>query len=298
VSTADVYTRAAMTFDLLKAGGVEIFAILDADDDTDPVDEVFPGWPAGEHERYGSIYPSLYGAKDTWRFICRGWLLHHGGGKILFDTGIGVGDAPGRVWLGSDGRLGSTLVETGTAPADIDTVVISHVHDDHIGGAVDANGSPAFPNARYMIHRADVEWQRAAANEDDYARDVWEQLIEPLEAGGVLDTVEGNLALSSETSLEHAPGHTPGHQIMWVGGDDDRILITADAFNHPAQLDHPDYPSGPDNDPIMAASTRRRLLAELAAAPRMIFAPTHFGEAFGRMATGPSHAVIWEPLRP
>jgi glyoxylase-like metal-dependent hydrolase (beta-lactamase superfamily II) len=287
-----------MNHERLQAGSVEIFAILDSDGDTDPVEEVFPDWPAGELARYGSIYPKLYGANNTWRFICRGWMLRHESGQILFDTGIGLGDAPGAAWFGSDGQLHARLAEVGTSPAEIDTVVISHTHDDHIGGTVGADGSPAFPNARYLIQTSDLEWQRPSGDESDEDRELWDKLLGPLEAAGVLDAIEGSRALAPEISIELAPGHTPGHQVMWVGSDGDRVLITADAFNHPAQLDHPDYPSAPDDDRITAAATRRRLLAELAAAPGMIFAPTHFGEAFGRMATGADHSVMWEPLRP
>jgi hypothetical protein len=71
--------------------------------------------------------------------------------------------------------------------------------------------------------------------------------------------------------------------------------VSADTFNHPAQLSHPDWPSGPDASPVQAAVTRRAVIAEILAHPGTIVAPTHFTESFGQIQTGPDGLAGWVP---
>jgi glyoxylase-like metal-dependent hydrolase (beta-lactamase superfamily II) len=289
-----------MPFDRISVGHVEVFALLDGVRDIDThITEAFPGSPPDELLAHRSRHPGIYGEGDCWRLAIRAWLIRHADGLILVDTGIGQATAPGVEWFGATGELHTALSEAGSAASDIGTVVISHVHDDHVGGTVDTDGAPAFPNARYLIHHADIEWLREAAKEDDEDRAVWETLLAPLEDAGAIDALDGDKTLAPGISVHHAPGHTPGHQIVRIAGDDGtRALIAADTFNHPAQLAHPDWPSAPDDDHAMAAATRRSVLAELAADPATTIAPTHFGEAFGHMVTGADHSAAWEPLSP
>jgi glyoxylase-like metal-dependent hydrolase (beta-lactamase superfamily II) len=70
-----------------------------------------------------------------------------------------------------------SLAESGTAPGDIEVVVLTHVHDDHIGGTVTAQGEPAFPNARYVVNRIDLEWLEDLAQETDEDHAVWDKLV-------------------------------------------------------------------------------------------------------------------------
>jgi glyoxylase-like metal-dependent hydrolase (beta-lactamase superfamily II) len=87
-------------------------------------------------------------------------------------------------WYPAPGKLLGSLAESGTAPGDVDVVVITHVHDDHIGGTVTAQGGPAFPNARYMVNRIDLEWLEAFTRKTDEDRAVWDLLLAPPESRG------------------------------------------------------------------------------------------------------------------
>jgi len=184
---------------------------------------------------------------------------------------------------------------TGVAPSDIDTVVISHTHDDHIGGTVAPDGTPAFPNARYVIQAADVATERAWADQDEEGRELWERLLQPLIDGGVLDQIEGDRTLTDLLRLQHLPGHTPGHQVLHVQDAGARLVLTGDTWNHPGQLAHPEWPSGPDADHDQAAAARRLLLPQLTAEPPAIVGPTHFAEAFGTIVSGPDGTPEWAP---
>jgi glyoxylase-like metal-dependent hydrolase (beta-lactamase superfamily II) len=260
-------------------GSIDVTAIVDADLELDPIAEAFPGVPADALLAENEAAASVRTANGNWRLRVRAWLLRHPAGLLLIDTGIGGPTSPTQAWVPRPGALIERLVELGAPAAAISTVVITHVHDDHIGGLLDRIEEPAFPNARHVVQRADLEWQRALGRENDEEEAIW-NLLAPLETREMLDVIEGDHALADGIELHHLPGHTPGHQIVRIEGGDARLTISADTWNHPLQLEHPEWPSGPDNDHAGAADARRALRAELAAHPGTLVAPTHFAEPF------------------
>jgi glyoxylase-like metal-dependent hydrolase (beta-lactamase superfamily II) len=273
-------------------GRVQVTAITDGAEDIGPITESFPAIPAEDLLSDRDRFPGLYGADDAWHIFIRVWLIRHPGGLLLMDTGVGHAD-----WFPATGRLPEALAAAGVAPTDVDTVVISHTHDDHIGGNVTPQGTPAFPNARYMIQFADVATERAWAQEAEENREMWDQLLQPLIDADVLDQVDGDHVLTDLLRLQHAPGHTPGHQILHAEDAGARLVLTADTWNHPGQFAHPEWPSGADADHDLAAATRRSLLATLTADPPATLAPTHLAEAFGTVITGPDGVPEWTPHR-
>ena len=277
----------------MRIGQVAVTALVDGRQDIGPIVEEFPDVPAEDLLAMRDRYPGIYGQDAAWRLTVRAWLIRHPGGLLLMDTGVGNAD-----WFPAPGRLMEELAGSGVAAADIDTVLISHIHDDHIGGTMIAEDTPAFPNARYMLQAADVDAQRTWAAQSEEDRDIWDRLLHPLLAGGVLDQVDGDSAITDLVRLQHAPGHTPGHQILHVEDAGERLVITADTWNHPGQFAHPDWPSGADADHAAAAATRRALLPILTADPAALLAPTHFAEPFGRVVSGRSGALEWVPHTP
>jgi glyoxylase-like metal-dependent hydrolase (beta-lactamase superfamily II) len=277
----------------VTVGAVEISALLDVDVPDEPMADAFPGAPADELAAARSTYPTIYNPDGTWRLSVRAWLMRHRGGVLLLDTGVGPETSPAMAWCPKVGAVRTTLAEVDAAPDEIDTVVISHSHHDHIGGVLVADGAPAFPRARYVIQRADHEWERDAARDGD--NPTWSTLLEPLASAGVLDVIDGDHPLTGSIELHHAPGHTPGHQVVRVSSGGARALLSADTWNHPAQLAHPGWWSGSDDDHERAEATRRDLLTELMHEPETILAPTHFAEAFGRVRQGPDGSAVWEP---
>ncbi len=268
-----------MTHATRSIGSIQVTSIVDADFPAGPIAETFPAVPADALLSDDADASGVRTEDDQWRIFVRAWLIRHPGGVLLFDTGIGGPTSPTQGWAPTTGALLAELSELGVSPGDVGTVALSHVHDDHIGGLLDPDGAPAFPNARHIVQRADVEWLRALAPESDEDRAVW-GLVAPLEDAGVLDPIEGDRGVADGVELHHLPGHTPGHQILRVVAGGERLTISADTWNHPAQLAHPEWPSGPDNDHAGAAEARRLLRRELADHPGTIVAPTHLAQPF------------------
>ncbi len=268
-----------MTSATRTIGSIEVTAIIDADLELDPIADAFPQVPVDALLADDEAAASVRTAEGNWRLRVRAWLIQHPSGLVLVDTGIGGPESPTSAWVPQPGMLLERLGELGAQPADIPTVVITHVHDDHIGGLLDEAGRPAFPNARHILQRADLEWQRALGSEDDDERAIWE-LLAPLESGGTLAVIEGDHTLADGIELHHLPGHTPGHQIVRLQAGGGRLTISADTWNHPLQLAHPGWPSGPDNDHAGAAEARRALREEIEAHHGTVVAPTHFAEPF------------------
>jgi glyoxylase-like metal-dependent hydrolase (beta-lactamase superfamily II) len=177
--------------------------------------------------------------------------------------------------------------------------VSTHVHDDHVGGAVvfiDGEPAPAFPRATYLLQRADRTWQAELAREEAEDREIDELLVQPLERSGQLTLIDGDHQVAEGVDLHPAPGHTPGHQVVRLHSRGARAILTGDTFNHPVQIPHPDRASGTDAVPAQAAATRRAVLAEVLSHPGTTIAPTHLAEPFGRIGSGPDGLAGWRPL--
>ena len=276
-----------------RIGAVEAISLCDGVVTGGDADPSFPGARPEIWAEVRQRYPETVEG-DAWRLHVHCTVLRVNGRTALFDAGIGPETAPAFAWTGARGALDRELEAAAVAGGDVGAVVISHVHDDHLGWTVDAaTARPRFENARYLIHRADVEMMRGATDEED--RRIYEGTLEPLERLGALDVTEDAVELLPGVLIEHAPGHTPGHQVARIDSEGERALISADLVNSPVMLLQPGVNGDTDGDPAMAWETRRRYL-ELAADEERVVIPTHFPEPFGRFARdGDRFAWVPEP---
>ena len=195
---------------------------------------------------------------DTWRVHIGCYLLSSGGRTLLVDTG--VGPAPDPFFGGLRGNLMDELKANGVSPEDINTVFLSHLHPDHVGWNLTANRKPTFPNARYVMHKADWDAFQTPEVQQAFPFAFVDQTLTPLQALDILDLLSGEHPLTEEVVAIPTPGHTPGHMSILISSGGEKALILGDALVHPAQVSQPDWLFGFDMDAQGAAATRKELL--------------------------------------
>lgn len=188
-------------------------------------------------------------------------LIQTGGHVMLVDAGAGDSSA-------TTGAIVARLEMEGVRPKDVDTVLLTHAHPDHIGGAVDPLGRPVFPNARYVLSEAELDfWSASRVNINALRVPDFVKSVMAATARRCLDALRHQLEpLASEREIIPgvralpSPGHTPGHLSVLLASGNERLLHLGDAALHPLHLEHPDWENGFDLAPQSAASSLQSLL--------------------------------------
>lgn len=210
------------------------------------------------------------------------YLVRSQGSTILVDTGMGPvpEDAPDSSW----GELLNSFQAAGVRTEEVDIVVMTHLHRDHVGwNMVSENDRylPVFPNARYVLSRKDWEATRMPEYAERFptaSTKLW-----PLEELGILDVVEGEYAINGELTALPTPGHTPGHMSVLISSQGQKGIIVGDALHSPAQVQEWEWCSRADLDPDQARASRWRLV-EQSLNEGTLLAAGHFpAPGFGRV---------------
>jgi len=183
---------------------------------------------------------------------------------VLVDAGAGQELAA--QWQEPVGRTRAELSSEGVATDDVQLVVITHAHPDHVGGLLE-RADPTFPRARHVLARA--EWMYW--HSDDLAGPSAEMglfvrsCLDELEHGGVLELLDGDAEVAPGIHAFATPGHTPGHISVLVRSQDETMLIAGDAILTEWSFEHPDWFGPGEVDPRLTVTTRRGLVARAAA---------------------------------
>lgn len=268
----------------LQVGNVEIVALSDMNLPFPmPLTQLFPDAPAEAWGPYKERYPDAF-EQDHMLIEIGCYLLRCPGRTILIDTGYGEG--PIEAIGGRRGELMDDLTGKGVKPEEIDTVFISHLHSDHVGWNVvgpDSDPRPAFPNARYVFHQADLDHFRRADIQAASTFPFMDRCVETIARLGLVDTLTADTDLTPEVRALHTPGHTPGHMSILVSSQGDEALIQGDVFVHPAQVTEDDWNCHFDYDWPVATDTRRKMLDETGAKGTRVVSCHFPAPGFGRV---------------
>lgn len=262
--------------DSYRVGDARVMAILDGRAPFPAT--LFQGLEQSEVERLlrtGGEGSQDAQGKFAWGGSVWAFLVDVGGKRVLVDTGGGSAMAA----MGA-GRLAGRLQAAGVTPASIDAVVISHMHGDHVGGLLDAEGRPYFPNATLHIHADEAGFwgdpaRGAAAPADQRAGyDAARRMLD--EYRGKLSLFRGRATIVPGFTAEPLIGHTPGHTVYRLRSAGRDMAFIGDMIHSLAvQMPKPATTLVFDND-AAAARTGRLAFLRANAGRRTIFAGPHF----------------------
>jgi glyoxylase-like metal-dependent hydrolase (beta-lactamase superfamily II) len=263
-------------FHRLRVGAVDVTAISDGYLPVDP-----KLLPKSTSEEVAPLLEAAGLPQGPLRASINAFIIDTPGRRVLIDAGLGPGLAD------TAGRFRDNLAAAGVTPESVDVILLTHLHRDHVRGISDHNGEAVFPNARVVLHEAELSFWTDEAEESRapaFAKQYFpiaRAALQPyaartstfFEAGDVLGAIEA----------VPAPGHPPGHTMYRVVSGGSSLLIAADIVHMPVlQFPRPDWSIALDVDGELAAKTRCRVL-DAAVVDRELVTGMHFtSSGFGR----------------
>ncbi|MEX3959107.1 MBL fold metallo-hydrolase [Trinickia sp. EG282A] len=249
--------------------------LLFPDFDPATIDE-HRSWLAGDH---------LDAAEENFLLSVHTWVVRSGGRIILVDTASG--NHKDRPFSAIFHQLNTPYLErlalAGVKPEDVDLVLLTHLHVDHVGWnthLVDGKWVPTFPNARYVFATREREFFATPAGEK--RRMVFEDSVLPVIEAGLAEEIgaEGGEYLPG-IRFHPTPGHSVGHMSIEIESAGERALFTGDVWHHPIQAYHPDWSSMFCADRDGANRSRRWVLERAAQTGASVFTPHFAGPSAG-----------------
>lgn len=248
-------------------GKVKIIQIIEIEAG-DVIQETIPKAKHEEIQKIKWLVPDFANEDGSLKALVQSFVIDTDKKKILVDTCVGNDKTRTDIeaWSNLQEDFLGRLQRTGYNPEDIDIVLCTHLHFDHVGWntkLIDGEWVPTFTNARYLFSEEEYNyWLRKPEKEiaDDHAG--FNDSVVPIMEAGLADLVINDHQVCQEVRLIPTPGHTPAHVSVLVESDDEKAVITGDVMHHPCQLHHSDWETVADTDPDKATDTRRKFLSK------------------------------------
>lgn len=244
----------------MMLGDVEVTALSDGTHVMDANELLDPG-------KAQTIQQSLKAADlpPAYEWSFNGYLVNTGSKLVLIDTGAGN-------FMGSDlGKLAGRIKAAGYSPEQIDEIYLTHMHLDHLGGLVAADGKPVFPNATVRAGKADADFWLSKAQRDKAPADaqsffdIAQKALGPYVKSGHFKPIAADGEVVPGIRSMSLSGHTPGHTGYVIESKGQKLLVWGDTLHVQAvQFAHPDVVIKFDSDSASAEKVRERVLADAA----------------------------------
>jgi glyoxylase-like metal-dependent hydrolase (beta-lactamase superfamily II) len=257
---------------------------------TYPVRDIFPEFTdthLAEHRSW--LAPHHYDpVSGRIKLSVHSWLVQVGGKKILIDSCCGNNKVnPGRpFWNMLNVVYLGRLAAAGARPAEIDLVMCTHLHHDHVGWNTrqqDGKWVPTFPNARYVFSKPDIDYfSRLDADPKEGPAELgtFRECVVPILEYGKADLVSGGPhRLDDFIEIDSAPGHSPGHVFFKLESKGARAAFIGDVWHHLLQVYYPNWNFPKNSDAAQARVSRRKVLDWCASHDALVF-PGHVGAPF------------------
>lgn len=249
----------------------------------------FPDWDPAVVDRHRDwLLPAHYDEASGWlKLSVHSWLLKIGGKTILIDTCVGNHKPrPHRPkWHLMETKYFDRLKAAGVEPDQLDMVMCTHLHVDHVGWNTRLDNGrwvPTFRNAKYVFSRADYD-HYLKLDSDPKTGPVnagsFRDSVLPVVEAGLTQMVDGAARLDENLTVEPAPGHTPGTIAIKFDSRGEKALFCGDILHHALQVYHPEWNSFACADAAGARKSRREALEHCAGSGARLM-PCHFGAPF------------------
>lgn len=229
-----------------------------------------------------------------------GWLVKHDGKIYLIDTGIGKGKTRASPLFNQlDSPYLLRLEEQGVKPEQVDYVLMTHIHTDHVGWNThfkDGKWLPTFPNARYVFPQEGYEFYLTAAGRAVPGYAAFEDSVLPIVEAGLADFIpaEGG-TVDGKFEYISTPGHCDGHMSIHLSVDGENGLFAGDVIHSLPQISQPDLVSVFCVDKPLAIETRKAVLEQVAGSHTLYFS-SHFGGSSVGYITEQDSQFKWQPI--
>lgn len=282
-------------------GDIPVRYITDSDDQEWPAASLIPSSTAPLLRAAGAYAPpeSYNPRTNCLRFRFGGFLVETSGERVLIDAGVGADKTRDEAaWnMRSSRSFLECLRREGINREDIDVVITTHAHADHVGWLTLQSGGawqPTFPAARHIFLATELDhWISAYRREASVNSGAIADSVIPLLGAVDVVRVADGYSIGDHLTIEAYPGHTPGNAVVWVESAGEWAAICGDTLHHPIQLRYPSWSSGFCSDTEQSAASRRRLL-EAVVDRGAVLLPNHFRVTPSRLVRRGDH---FEPVQ-
>jgi glyoxylase-like metal-dependent hydrolase (beta-lactamase superfamily II) len=270
--------------DVLQVGQVTVTRVEESYGPAFPADVLLPSWDVGIRDEHDpATIGQFMDSNNVALASVHTWVVRTPQKTILVDLCNGNHKEraiPEMSMLETDWL--DRLAAGGVNPSEVDAVVCTHLHLDHVGWNTMLEGTewvPTFPNARYYINETEFDfWNPETTDQSglEFNQNVFDDSVRPVFDRDLVELWRGaDCTVDDFVHLDLAPGHTPGHSVAWIESDGARALLSGDSMHSGVQVYRPDWNSAFCIDGAGAVGTRTNLL-EQCVEHNGVLLPAHF----------------------